>query len=87
MHSYWLVTVVFGIVASLIAGSKGRNTLGWLVAGMFLGPFSLIVSVLPPVERSGLYFRCPACREVIHEGAQTCRFCHSGDASRDERSC
>ena len=78
MHAFWLVTAVFGIVASTIAGSKGRNTLGWLAAGMFLGPFALVVAALPPVERSGMYFLCPACREVIREGAATCRHCQTG---------
>ena len=78
MQAFWLVTAVFGIVASSIAGSKGRNTLGWLVAGMFLGPFALIVAALPPVERAGMFFRCPACREVIHQEAATCRYCGTG---------
>jgi hypothetical protein len=78
MQAFWLVTFVFGIVASVIANSKGRNSLGWYLAGMFLGPFALIVAFLPPVERMGMFIRCPSCREVVRQEAETCRFCHNG---------
>jgi hypothetical protein len=77
MHAFWLVTFVFGIVASSIAYGKGRNSLGWFVSGMFLGPFALVVALLPPVQRDGMYSRCPACREVIREDAAMCRYCHT----------
>jgi len=77
MHAVWLVTFVFGVVASAIAHGKGRNSLGWFVAGMFLGPFALVVTFLPPLEREGMYIKCPACREVIREDAATCRFCQT----------
>lgn len=75
MHAMWLITLVFGAVSSMIAHAKGRNSLGWFLAGIFLGPFSLVVALLPPEEREGMYARCPACREVIREDAVTCRYC------------
>jgi hypothetical protein len=78
MEAFWLVTFVFGIVASVIANSKGRNSIGWYLAGMFLGPFALIVAFLPPVVRNGMFTRCPSCKEVIRQDADTCRFCHNG---------
>lgn len=77
MHAIWIVTLVFGVVASMIAHAKGRNSLGWFTAGIFLGPFSLVVALLQPVEREGMYTKCPACREVIRDGAETCRFCRT----------
>jgi hypothetical protein len=77
MHALWLVTFVFGVVSSVIASGKGRNSLGWFLAGMFLGPFALVVAFLPAVEREGMFARCPSCREVIREDAATCRYCHS----------
>ena len=77
MHAFWLITLVFGIVASIIAYGKGRNSLGWFIAGSFLGPFALIVAFLNPVERLGMYTRCPVCLEVIREDAMRCRHCHS----------
>ena len=78
MHAFWLVTFVFGIVASVIANGKGRNSLGWYLTGMFLGPFALIVAFLPPVERYGKFVKCPCCKEVIRQDADICRFCHNG---------
>jgi hypothetical protein len=80
MHAFWLVTIVFGIVASTIAYGKGRNSLGWFVAGTFLGPFALVVSLLPSVERAGMFIRCPACREIVIADAATCRYCRTGIA-------
>jgi hypothetical protein len=43
-----------------------------------LGPFALIVAFLPPVERPGMFIKCPSCKEVIRQNAETCRYCHSG---------
>jgi len=77
MHAFWFVTLAFGVVASIIAFGKGRNSLGWFVAGTFIGPFALIVAFLPPIEREGMFARCPSCREVIRADAGTCRYCHT----------
>ena len=77
MHAFWLVTLVFGVIASLIAHSKGRNSLGWFIAGMLVGPFGLVVALLPPVPREGMYVTCPSCKEVIRNDAGTCRYCHT----------
>jgi hypothetical protein len=76
MEALWIVTLVFGAVASLIAYGKGRNALGWFLAGTFIGPFALVVVFLPPIARQGMYTKCPACAEVIRAEATTCRFCH-----------
>lgn len=77
MDGLWIITFVFGVIASVIAYSKGRNSLGWFIAGMFVGPFALVVAFLPPVTRDGMFEACPACREVVHADAGTCRFCGS----------
>ena len=77
MHAFWLVTFVFGIVASMIAYGRGRNSLGWFVAGTFLGPFALVVALLPPTERAGMFVKCSACREVVMADAATCRYCRA----------
>jgi len=77
MHAFWMITLVFGVIASIIAYSKGRNSLGWFLAGMFVGPFALVVTFLAPVVREGMYVVCPSCKEVIREQAVTCRYCHA----------
>jgi hypothetical protein len=77
MEAFWVVTLIFGVLASLIAHGKGRNSLGWFLAGTFIGPFALVVAFLPPVVRDGMYSACPECREVIHQDAAACRFCRS----------
>jgi hypothetical protein len=76
MHALWIITMVFGAVASLIAYGKGRNAMGWFLAGTFIGPFALVVAFLPPVSREGMFAQCPSCKEVIRADAATCRYCH-----------
>ncbi len=77
MEAFWIVTLIFGVLASIIAHGKGRNSLGWFLAGTFVGPFALVVALLPPVTREGMFAKCPACREVIHQDAAACRYCHA----------
>jgi hypothetical protein len=77
MHGLWIITFVFGVIASVIAYSKGRNSLGWFLAGMFVGPFALVVAFLPPISKDGMYVTCPSCCEVIREQAGTCRYCRA----------
>ena len=75
MHVYILMGFTFAVTAALIAYSKGRNSLGWFIAGFVIGPFALIVAALPRVTREGLYVRCPSCAEVIRADATLCRYC------------
>jgi hypothetical protein len=75
MYFYVIAALVFGIVASVIAYGKGRNSLGWFLAGCAIGPFALIVALLPAVPADGRYVRCLACAEVIQADATVCRHC------------
>ena len=75
MSFYMLAAFVFGVVASTAAHNKGRNSLGWFLAGLLIGPFSLTVAALPNVPRAGQFKRCDSCGEVIREDAHLCRFC------------
>jgi len=75
MHYYWIAAFIFGVVSSLIAFSKGRNSLGWFIAGIFIGPFALVVAALPPVAGNAKFSSCVACAEVIRTDATVCYHC------------
>ncbi len=86
MVLYLGAAFIFGVVASIIAYDKGRNSLGWFMAGMFIGPFSLLVVLLPRAPRDGRFVRCGACSEVVQAAAATCRFCGTVNDSIAERA-
>jgi hypothetical protein len=75
MSMYILVAVVFGVVAGILARAKGRNSVGWFIAGLLIGPFALVVAVMPPRVREGRLVQCPACCEVVRHEARVCRYC------------
>jgi hypothetical protein len=75
MLFYLIGSVLFGIAASLVAYGRGRNSLGWLVAGLVIGPFALVAALLPPRPRDGRFHRCAHCAEVISVNAHVCRYC------------
>jgi ribosomal protein S14 len=75
MVYYIIAAVVFAIVTSVAARAKGRGSLGWFLAGLVIGPFALLVTMLPNVPSAGQFKRCTSCGEVIREDASVCRFC------------
>jgi hypothetical protein len=75
MHIYIAVALTFAITASVIAFSKGRNSLGWFLAGLLIGPFALVVAALGPVVREGAFAKCGSCGEIIRAEANLCRYC------------
>jgi hypothetical protein len=77
MDAVLVVALVFGVVSSIIACSKGRNSLGWFITGLIIGPFALVVAALPPVVREGQFKRCPGCAEIIQAEAIRCCHCES----------
>jgi len=75
--SILFVSLLFGVVAGLLAHHKARNALGWFVAGSVIGPFALLVVLLPMAVKPGVTRRCPQCSETVRSEARICRFCQS----------
>lgn len=77
MIEYIIICTIFGIAAAIVAHSKARNALGWFITGFVLGPFSLIVAVLPIALKEGMTKKCTQCSEVILAEAMLCKHCRS----------
>jgi len=82
------IWLLFGLAAGAVASSKGRSGCGWFILGVLLGPFGLIVALLPSSEQkdqakarddgvAGDYRKCPRCAESIRREATKCRYCQS----------
>ena len=72
-----LASLLFGIVTGLLAHHKARNALGWFIAGCLIGPFALLVVLLPMAVKPGVTRKCPQCGEIIRFEARICRHCQS----------
>ena len=72
---YILIALIFGAVSASIAYDKGRNSVGWFLTGLMIGPFSLVVLAMPSRPRQGRLAECPACLEVVRDEASICRYC------------
>ena len=87
MIEYVLICLVFGAVAALAAHGKARNALGWFVMGFLLGPFALVVAILPPALKDGYTKRCTQCKGRGRIVRDACRSCNGvGAAERKAAS-
>lgn len=69
--------LIMGAIAGVLAHNKARNALGWFVAGCLVGPFALVVALLPMVHKQGVTQVCANCAEIVQARAQICRYCRS----------
>ena len=75
---WWLfMAFICGGTASVIAKNKGRSEFGWGLSAFIIGPFSLLVIILPPIANGKTTKNCPFCSEVIKYNAKICKYCNS----------
>jgi len=78
---YLIIWFLFGLVAAVIANSKGRSGCGWFLLGVLIGPFSLVIAFLPAIPaKTGeptpeTHVVCPDCAELIRKEARVCKHC------------
>jgi len=68
----WLfIWLFFALLVGLLASSKGRSFLGWLLLAIIISPLlaGLLVLVI------GHARRCPFCRGGVPRDALVCRHC------------
>lgn len=84
-----VVWIICGVVTAVIASSKGRNSFGWLLIGLLLGIFGIIlIACLPSLGggASSAQFvntnqsfqatkACPDCGEAVLQVANVCKHC------------
>lgn len=75
--SILIAGLLFGGIAAVLAHHKARNALGWFIVGCLIGPFALVVVLLPMVVKPGTTRKCPLCSEIVRTDAQICRYCRS----------
>jgi hypothetical protein len=75
----WLIffAFIFGGIAGTIASNKGRSGLGWFLLAFLIGPFAILVAVLPPIANGKTTKKCSFCSEIIKFNAKVCKYCGS----------
>ena len=80
---FLLINIVAAVIVAIIASTKGRSGFLWFLYGFFLWPVAfihiLVVGKKEPevqqVEPEEKRIPCPACKEMIKEGALVCPHC------------
>ncbi|WP_457812116.1 zinc ribbon domain-containing protein [Sinorhizobium meliloti] len=85
-----VIWIICGVVTAIIAASKGRSGAGWLLVGLLLGIFGVIlIACLPAlvkeVPRTPQQYaaiqeprrekNCPDCGETVLDVAKVCKHC------------
>ncbi|MGA1804449.1 zinc ribbon domain-containing protein [Rhizobium sp. HT1-10] len=69
------VWLICGVVTAIIAGSKDRNWVGWLLIGLVLGIFGVILIACMPSLSPQLVAVSSAHQQAEHRASKTCPEC------------
>ena len=77
---FWLIC---GVIAAMIASSKGGSGCGGFFVGILLGPFGIIAALFMGDDAnkrnmeisSGEKKKCPRCAELVQPDALVCKHC------------
>lgn len=84
MEGLLLLWIIVAAICGAIWSSKGKSFGVGLLLGALFGIFALLYGCVMRADegviaednvRRGLAQRCPACAEVVQNGARKCRFC------------
>lgn len=84
-----IIWIICGFVTAVIAAGKGRSGFGWLLVGLLLGIFGVIlIACMPSLKPQQVAIasaqqaidsrptrRCPECAETILMEAKVCKHC------------
>lgn len=75
---WFFVWVIWAIVVSIIASSRGRRGFTWFLIAILISPLLATILVLAlgrPGPDYKAHKRCPDCRELILMDAVKCKHC------------
>lgn len=77
-------SIIFAVIATIVASAKGLSLGKWAAIGFILGPIGVIWSLVTPKNEAAIAKRqveagemkvCPFCAENIKVDAAICKYC------------
>ena len=80
LQIFLLIWLAFAVATMKVAQQRGLSGGLWLLVGLLLGAFGLILALLwpeppPPGPPVGTMRACPFCRADVPRDATVCRYC------------
>jgi membrane protein implicated in regulation of membrane protease activity len=79
---FFLLWIGLTIACGIVAASKGRSLIGWLLLGALFSVLAfIVVAVMPALKRNAgepdpdTHVKCPDCRELVRMDARKCKHC------------